>query len=249
MIWQIASIILCVSVVTNVNGERHGRFKQSFCAEINGINCLPFPQNTVEKPSQWPAGPFVLPMSIYGCPESHAHGWREGYISLTFHETIQVYTSRGNTSLYDYNLLMVDINWPFSTSYVMGPLSGKTIKLNFCYKQRKSKTLDVDDWFQGNYSIYSADGTCQKAILQLHLCSHLQEGDIDVKSTYKAHPFILLKNSDNECPQFFEEETLGLGTNLSLETSVLQTYCNFYPDSWLTVDEDKLFEALIAGGM
>jgi hypothetical protein len=35
-----------------------------------------------QKPSLWPPGPFAIPMSKYGCPESESRGWTKGVLHV-----------------------------------------------------------------------------------------------------------------------------------------------------------------------
>ena len=36
----------------------------------------------------WPVGPYAVPMTKYGCPETQTHGWRIGYINIAYVEPL-----------------------------------------------------------------------------------------------------------------------------------------------------------------
>ncbi|XP_053406651.1 uncharacterized protein LOC123546331 [Mercenaria mercenaria] len=150
-----------VCVVRNLERTDNFRFSEcswdgNTCAEINDVNWEPG-----DMVSDWPAGPYALPMSVDGCPESKWKGWEQGYIDLTWENPYAVLNRNVSTSddvndndttvdLEDITLAQItDIQ-----SLIKGPYNRYRIKLNFCFKLRNDPILDIGEWPNGSYGIY-----------------------------------------------------------------------------------------------
>ncbi|XP_060571822.1 uncharacterized protein LOC132729999 [Ruditapes philippinarum] len=61
-------------------------YQYSRCFEhgTNRVTCekLNFSKERQEKQSVWPPGPYSLPPTIYGCPESESRGWFKSNVNI-----------------------------------------------------------------------------------------------------------------------------------------------------------------------
>ncbi|XP_053403040.1 uncharacterized protein LOC128558210 [Mercenaria mercenaria] len=121
-------------------------------------------QDTVDTTSYWPPGPYAIPMSRYGCPESSIHGWQDSYLILTWQDPQDGYVHISPQSdAMPFETIVSTTNESFyhlSDRHIFGPAKPFTFKMNFCFKYRSNTSLDVGVWPDGNYSIYSAKAAC-----------------------------------------------------------------------------------------
>ncbi|XP_060596555.1 uncharacterized protein LOC132750541 [Ruditapes philippinarum] len=65
--------------------EEITNFQYSECEQtLERVYCkaLNIRRGSRQKPSLWPPGPFAIPMSRSGCPESENRGWRKGVLHV-----------------------------------------------------------------------------------------------------------------------------------------------------------------------
>ena len=141
-------------------------------------------------PSSWPDGPYILPMTKYGCPEPPQYGWTQGYINITSHEPLHMFMSKNNTN-----------GWPISEDInIIGPFGTNSFQLNFCMKLKQypnhsisdtingSEAMSSDKWPDGNYSVFSVDKECPKGVyIYLKVCKTNWEMGVG----YKNIPYLV----------------------------------------------------------
>jgi hypothetical protein len=123
--------------------------------------------------SVWPPGPYLTPMSIYGCPESYNHGWREGYISVSWNKSLRFSFVNGyhgiNSTNYTEQIKVYKFTeWPSHQTITLGPYTKVGMKLNFCFKQRNNSVLDKGVWPIGTYGIYAKEQDCPNGKISFH---------------------------------------------------------------------------------
>ncbi|XP_053379197.1 uncharacterized protein LOC128548432 [Mercenaria mercenaria] len=99
----------------------------------------------------WPPGPFAIPMSKYGCPESQSRGWSKGVLK------VNLATQNNRTIDYKGNNLFPEIT-----------NNSRSQKLKFCVKTRNDPTLDKGRWISGKYSIYKKGEGCPLGFEELN---------------------------------------------------------------------------------
>lgn len=106
--------------------------------------------------SLWPDGTYVLPTSMFGCPETEAKGWSTSYVNLTLPESSQQQ---------EWNMknprLLTDIIEP----NILGPYYYRALQMNFCVKtptyfEDTEGNMTSAEWPRGQYCIYSFNETC-----------------------------------------------------------------------------------------
>jgi hypothetical protein len=114
----------------------------------------------LEKQSMWPPGPYAIPMSKYGCPESQSRGWFKSFLSVSM-----ITSENTSTVLYgDWKKRFRDL---YSNLFNLYYNYGKdNLMIYFCVKFRNEPSLDKEHWIPGNYSIYKIGPSCPTGIYQ-----------------------------------------------------------------------------------
>ncbi|XP_069101259.1 uncharacterized protein [Argopecten irradians] len=109
--------------------------------------------------SVWPNGPYAIPMSTFGCPETDRFGWTHGYVNLTLPitSTAQIWN--------DGDVLTIE-------PHLMGPFHTHVMMLNFCSRQTTVFDTDNRSWPGGNYCIYQTGDRCPKDFLDGSITIH-----------------------------------------------------------------------------
>ncbi|XP_060583372.1 adhesion G protein-coupled receptor L1-like [Ruditapes philippinarum] len=127
-----------------------------------------------EKQSKWPPGPYAIPMSRYGCPESWSRGWSKGFLKINM--TVLDNSLESNSSVSEYNSVNMYENHDFFNS----PFRSEDVKIYFCVKFRNEVTLDQEQWIPGNYSIFKIGSSCptdfEESSKTLPVPSHVSYG-------------------------------------------------------------------------
>ncbi|XP_053400819.1 uncharacterized protein LOC128557465 [Mercenaria mercenaria] len=162
-------ILFITSFVKGDDLQPQSTFRQAICSQDKytfNITCEEFETTHVSdaefKSSKWPPGPYAIPMSIYGCPESHMHGWSEGYMSLTWRQRSRVFVQQmlRRKKNIEYLHKLSSSNWPYTETSIYGPSSDSYLKLTFCYKHNHNSSSHTLEWPKRNYSIYATDNSC-----------------------------------------------------------------------------------------
>ncbi|XP_060573582.1 uncharacterized protein LOC132731417 [Ruditapes philippinarum] len=173
-------IFFCVEVsATPIKHTSDFKFANCTEDESNKIVCDPADLKEADNEefiSEWPSGPYVLPMSIHGCPESWKQGWEEGVLSITWASQLKVFTQNSSSSANDSTngskAIFHDVTttkWPEFQTYVFGPFDDKTFKLKFCFKRRSARLNDTIEWPEKEFSIYGTNETCPKGFIRKNL--------------------------------------------------------------------------------
>ncbi|XP_060607617.1 uncharacterized protein LOC132759785 isoform X2 [Ruditapes philippinarum] len=84
-------LIFCIFVICLLETakqkfvEENTNFQYSRCKQISdNVLCeaLNISKGSEDKASLWPPGPFAIPMSQYGCPESESRGWTQSVLDM-----------------------------------------------------------------------------------------------------------------------------------------------------------------------
>ncbi|XP_060579921.1 uncharacterized protein LOC132736738 [Ruditapes philippinarum] len=120
-------------------------YSRCYGNDENRVTCekLNITKERQDKQSKWPPGPYAVPMSKYGCPESHTRGWFKSFMKGNM-------TGLSNDSESNFEV----------SDYFKSPFRTKTFSLYFCVKFRNDSTLDTEQWIPGNYSIYKIGPSC-----------------------------------------------------------------------------------------
>ena len=121
------------------------------------------------KRSNWPPGPYAIPIPIDGCPETYNAGWTEGYINISTRVPLNIWITQNTFTFEDnageankindtvmFNIAKDRLHIP----YTLGPYGRYTIQLNFCYKSKHHTNNSMYVWPLGNYSIYGTEDGC-----------------------------------------------------------------------------------------
>ncbi|XP_060571781.1 uncharacterized protein LOC132729959 [Ruditapes philippinarum] len=109
-----------------------------------------------EKKSVWPPGPYAIPMSKYGCPESQSRGWFKSLLKVNM---IAINSSSDSYST-DYNRESERNSLFVDDDFFKPPFKTEDVKLYFCVKFRNETKLDQGQWIPGNYSVYKIGQSC-----------------------------------------------------------------------------------------
>jgi hypothetical protein len=118
-----------------------------------------FTEKMGDSVSLWPPGPYVLPMTSHGCPESSIYGWQEGYIDITWQSPQYAHVRiSGN----EEKVINVSKEKFFETSdrHMLVSPSPNGLKFSFCYKVRSNVSVDTGSWPSLDFSIYGTDNGC-----------------------------------------------------------------------------------------
>ncbi|XP_060552407.1 uncharacterized protein LOC132713744 [Ruditapes philippinarum] len=162
-------IYICVGYLNTVSLQpkfvyKPTEFPYSRCFE-NGTNrmaCekLNISKERLEKQSMWPPGPYAIPMSKYGCPESKSQGWFKSFLKVSM-----ITSENTSTVLYgDWLKRFVEL---YDILFKL-PDRKENLTLYFCVKFRNEPTLDKEHWIPGNYSIYKIGPSCPTAFEELN---------------------------------------------------------------------------------
>ncbi|XP_060575568.1 uncharacterized protein LOC132733020 [Ruditapes philippinarum] len=109
-----------------------------------------------DQQSMWPPGPYAIPMSKYGCPESQSRGWFKSFLKLNM--VVPSNSSDSSSTLYDRESERKSLFE--DDDFFKPPFKTEDLKLYFCVKYRNETKLDQGQWIPGNYSIYKIGQTC-----------------------------------------------------------------------------------------
>ncbi|XP_060579864.1 uncharacterized protein LOC132736691 [Ruditapes philippinarum] len=245
-------------------------FPYSRCTEhsTNGVTCekLNISKERQEKKSFWPPGPYAIPMSKYGCPESWSRGWLKSFLKINMNVLASSLEKRNSTVL-DYNSLFVD------SAFFTPPFQSGDVKLYFCVKFRNEATLDQEQWIPGDYSIYKIGSSCptdfeessktlpvtslvsyglvpnitvpkgsSEEFINISMCKRTNftdTGDNNKNVTFKMleTDFILEKDLDSNCTHFDDVSTVFQG----------DMHC-FYNPNVVEFDYESLTELVLEKG-
>jgi hypothetical protein len=114
----------------------------------------------------WPPGPYAIPMSKYGCPESQSRGWFKSFLKVNM--VVLSSSSDSSSTLYgresERKSLFED------DDFFKPPFKTEDLKLYFCVKYRNETKLDQGQWISGNYSIYKIGQSCPLGIFLSNIC-------------------------------------------------------------------------------
>ncbi|XP_060589704.1 uncharacterized protein LOC132744930, partial [Ruditapes philippinarum] len=186
-------ILIVVSFLTKVSLQRKVLYKPTefpysrcFKNGTNRISCekLNISKERQEKLSMWPPGPYAIPMSAYGCPESQSRGWLKSY--LIGNITVNQDSNRLHRFFGDY--YVSSYHWKTSM-----------MTLFLCVKFRNEAMLDKGQWIPGNYSIYKIGLSCpsdfQESSIQLPTFEFVSYGvvpNITVSEEGQSEEFLTL---------------------------------------------------------
>jgi hypothetical protein len=122
--------------------------------------------------SLWPDGPYAIPMTKYGCPESEIYGWREGYLSISWEQPQIVYVQVKSADV-ETDVLPVEPEQVFKTpkEHMHLKTSQNHMKLSFCYKSRKNIIGEyagsTGSWLNSNFTVYATHEGCPEGNFML----------------------------------------------------------------------------------
>ena len=132
--------------------------------------------------SEWPPGPFAIPRSKEGCPESAAFGWRQGYVKFTTTLPLTLVANKTSMNIL-YNGMdntiwkyqeMLDTKQPddFFANYLLGPFGEFSFQINFCFKQMDHPlNAKTGGWPSGDYSVYGMAMQCPQGMIYIIICN------------------------------------------------------------------------------
>ena len=105
---------------------------------------------------EWPPGSYALPKSIYGCPAPSINNWHNGYMNISFKESIALLESYiGRLGWNEVDLNVIEL---------LGPYGSHSIQLNFCSKRENGSF----EWPpSGQYGVYGTEDGCPQGITRL----------------------------------------------------------------------------------
>ncbi|XP_060559297.1 single-stranded DNA-binding protein-like, partial [Ruditapes philippinarum] len=104
----------------------------------------------------WPPGPYAIPMSKYGCPESQSRGWFKSFLKVN----MVVLSSSSDSSSTLNGRESEPVSLFEDDDFFKPPFKTEDLKLYFCVKYRNETKLDQGQWIPGNYSIYKIGQSC-----------------------------------------------------------------------------------------
>lgn len=119
-----------------------------------------------EMVSLWPPGPYAIPMTRFGCPESSMQGWREGYIQLAWGEPqkVRINSNSSSIDIVDEdmfgNFKAEQMFTDFEKYQMFLPTTPNSVTLYFCYKHRSNTSVDTGLWPDENYRIFGTEKSC-----------------------------------------------------------------------------------------
>ena len=103
---------------------------------------------------EWPPANYALPKSIYGCPDPSINNWHNGYMNISFKESIALSESYiGRIGWNEVDLNVIEL---------LGPYGSHSIQLNFCSKRENGSF----EWSpSGQYGVYGTVDGCPQGML------------------------------------------------------------------------------------
>ncbi|XP_053376914.1 uncharacterized protein LOC128547771 [Mercenaria mercenaria] len=114
-------------------------FCQCICASgFSGLKC-----EYELKKSRWPRGPYYLPMTKGGCPETKAQGWKIGYINFTTEVPFKADTFYNNVS----DNATAIYNLAFEETHILGPYGLYNL-------------TETDEWPNWEFEVFALNKGC-----------------------------------------------------------------------------------------
>ncbi|XP_053398506.1 uncharacterized protein LOC123558066 isoform X2 [Mercenaria mercenaria] len=180
------------------------QFKQAKCKQTEReVQCEDIAPEKESEVSDWPPGLYSIPMPVSGCPESSNKGWREGYISITWTTSHNVYVmghsasdseNASEISSIEAVEITEDIWSEFGTN-LLGSFRKYLFRLYFCHKRGRNETVDIGAWPDGNYSIYGDATGCPAGFSSNNMTVNL--GQIEYWTSGGQVPDFGIENANN----------------------------------------------------